>query len=326
MIATPAIFTRRRRARARPMKKISPEGLARRAAGRRALLDPLVREMHAAYMGEGLSIYALARRYDRTTAAIRGLFEVRGLPIRPWTGKLPRRDPVTGQTIPRPRPSPADLERILAAMTSLRVPAELKLDWREWPLEQRGAFIARYRQLHPSADDRPAGPFSANVVPFDYASPRAWEIVDALNRGRDSHRAAAKLDICTQGVIWDDRLWFWSPKCRGYYAGRWRPGIGRPALHRVLWEQTHRRPIPPGHVVGPADGNLNNLDPANLVLRTRREVAIANRGDYLAARSRDTVALLLARSRSAAGPSHSESTTTHHGHHTHTLRQLRGAV
>lgn len=41
-------------------------------------------------------------------------------------------------------------------------------------------------------------------------------------------------------------------------------------LHRLVWEEVHG-PIPAGQICAFKDGNKQNCDPANLVLRTRRE-------------------------------------------------------
>ena len=161
-------------------------------------------------------------------------------------------------------------------------------------MERRGEFIRRVRAKVRSPYDRPETPFSANVEPFDYTTPRARAIMDAMNAGRDSRHAKTKIDLRSQGVIWRGKLWFWCDQT-GYQIGLWTPGKGRPALHRVLWEEEHGRPVPGGGVVRCADGNPNNLDPANLVLATRNEIARENQAAGLFRKSRAQMSALLER-------------------------------
>jgi len=76
-------------------------------------------------------------------------------------------------------------------------------------------------------------------------------------------------------------LWFWNPKVGGafgaYYRGCWNLEDGRPALHRVIWERMHGRPLRPDELVVCADGNKNNLAPGNLETITRAQNAIRNK-------------------------------------------------
>ncbi|MDR2370424.1 MAG: HNH endonuclease [Treponema sp.] len=66
----------------------------------------------------------------------------------------------------------------------------------------------------------------------------------------------------------------------GYIDVRIHNPTGKPwknwkAKHRIIWEKT-RGKIPPGRVVIFADGNKLNLDPDNLVLVSRSELAVMN--------------------------------------------------
>ena len=159
----------------------------------------------------------------------------------------------------------------------------------------RSRFAADRARIK-SPNDRPTTPFSSNVTPFDYACPVAQEIVRARNAGTDSRSARTKLDIRSQGVIFRGLLWFWNINFCGYYLGiPWTKEHGRPALHRVLWEETHG-PIPAGHVVSYIDKNPNNLDPANLYLRSRDTVCRENQAAAITRKSREITALLLKRS------------------------------
>lgn len=47
--------------------------------------------------------------------------------------------------------------------------------------------------------------------------------------------------------------------------------------HHILWEKVHGKPIPPGHVLIFGDGNRLNLEPENLILITRGQLAIMNK-------------------------------------------------
>lgn len=47
--------------------------------------------------------------------------------------------------------------------------------------------------------------------------------------------------------------------------------------HRLIWEQHHSRPVPPGHVVIFGDGNKRNCDPDNLILVSRQQLAVLNK-------------------------------------------------
>jgi HNH endonuclease len=48
------------------------------------------------------------------------------------------------------------------------------------------------------------------------------------------------------------------------------------AKHLLVWEEAHG-PIPPGHVILFGDGNRKNLDINNLIMVTRKQLAILNK-------------------------------------------------
>jgi hypothetical protein len=174
------------------------------------------------------------------------------------------------------------------------VPAALKSVWRSWSLARRGAFLRRMRARLgvPLARDR--GPYSSNMTPFDYASPEAQALCAKLNEGTNSRTARCKIDLCSEGVIFEGGLWFWNPKV-GYQSGPWHPGRGRLALHHVLWERWNGCRVPAGHVLRYRDGNPNNLVAANLSLVPRDELARENQGRALTRKSRALTKALLGR-------------------------------
>lgn len=273
--------------------KPQPKTYARIAATRRATLDPLVAQMHADYMG-GMSLNAVGRKYGKRYGVVRELFQTRGLFVR-TVQKAPARG-ANGRIIPNAPLTPAELEQLIQSATRISVPPRLKIEWRTWSLERRGEFIARLRAHLNTGQDRPTTPFSDNVEPFDYSTAKAHEIANTSNSGTDSRTAHTKIKPCSQGVIWDGRLWFWSRKVGYQASGPWTPERGRPSLHQTIWEQANGCSVPAGHVIRFADGNPNNHTPANLVLITRNEVARENQAQWLTSRSRESTALLLKRS------------------------------
>ena len=268
----------------RPNKK--PPGRAR------SLSDALTAAMHADHLS-GQKYREIESRYGRPKGSVRSLFVTRGLPIQRRQGTVRRAADGTYQPlVPK---SPAEIEALIQAARKLAVPGELKSEWRMWSLARRARFIARLRQRLASPNDRPEKPFSANVTPFDYGTREAWEIVKAMNAGKDSRTAAAKMDLRSQGVIHEGKLWFWSTSARGYFSGgAWTPERGRPSLHRMLYEREHG-PVTAGMVVRFADGNPNNLTPANLVLLHKNDIMRENQAQGLSRRSRTKTAILLSR-------------------------------
>lgn len=251
----------------------------------------LIERMHVDY--ETSSLAAVGRKYGRCGQQIRDLFVSRGFSVRPF--KSVPYNKKNGQILPFVPKTAKEISGIVSKLEKIRIPDELRLEWRHWTLAKRGAFIARVRAKLKSDRDRPNTRFSSNVEPFDYASPRAHEIADRINRGLSSREFKVKIDLCSQGVIYRGQLWFWSPKT-GYGLGPWTKEKGRPQLHRHIWEQLHGRKVPPGHVVRFADGNSNNFIDKNLYLATRNDLCRENQSKALMQRSRQQTALLLERS------------------------------
>ena len=258
---------------------------------RRARLDPLAAQLYADYQ-KPMSFAALSRLYKIERRSIRDLFEIRGFEIRAANPK--QRHAPGGRFASYIPLTDEQLKTLIDNATSLSVPVELKLEWRHWSLERRGDFIRRMRARLDRLDDQPQTPFSANVRPFDYATAEAHAIVARMNVGTDSRSARVKINICSQGVIWRDQLWFWSPKV-GYQCGPWTPQHGRPSLHKTIWEEANGRKVPAGHVLRFIDGNPNNLTAENLRLLSRNDVARENQAKSLLNRARATTALLLNR-------------------------------
>ena len=242
--------------------------------------------LHAEYVA-GASLRATARKCERSSAWLAGIFRRLGLSVRenPRRHLGVRRD---GTSPPRPVRAVAQLLALADSLTHLHVPKELKTEWRLWSLALRGRFIARARRRLRSPTDRPKGSFSSNVEPFDYGSAAAHRIAAATVGARASHR----VKISSQGVIWKEELWFWSAQHRSYVAK------GRPfcTLHHAIWETAAGRSVPKGFCVCRADGNPNNLLPNNLVLRSVAELLPEFAGRAVFQRSRAITALLLQRS------------------------------
>ena len=265
------------------------------------LPNDMITVMYAEYSA-GASLSDIGRRYGgRNRSTIRGLFSQRGLIIRPSaTNDRPRDE--CGNLLPNPDHTPAQIERIIQTMTKIKIPVELSIEWRKWSLEKRADFIARIRARLQSPDDRPDLPFSDNVEPFDYGSQRAWEIVNRANQGLGSHYWKVKIDLCSQGVIYKGRLWFWSTKV-GYQSGPWTPEGGRPSLHHTIWEEHTGSKVPTGFALRFADRNPNNLVPENLVLISRNDISRENQATGLTRKSRELTTILLNRTQQK-GQSH----------------------
>ncbi|MES2569438.1 MAG: HNH endonuclease signature motif containing protein [Verrucomicrobiota bacterium] len=255
-----------------------------------ALPKDLVDRMYADYQS-GLSLTAVGRLHGRSHKTIRGLFTCRGLSIREASVK---NRSSSGAFAPLKPLSAEEIDALIADAKKLTIPWVLKSEWKKWPMEKRADFIARVRAKLNSPNDRPSTPFSSDLEPFDYASPRARAIADKANAGLDSQHAVVKIDLCSQGVIWREQLWFWARRI-GYVCGPWTRAGGRPVLHHVIWEDHHGRNVPPSHVVTFLDGNRNNHAPENLSLRTRDDVCRANQAGALFKKSREMTAILLKR-------------------------------
>jgi hypothetical protein len=267
----------------------------RAASKRRARLDGIALHAHADYQ-RPMPLKAVARKYDTDASTLRHVFRRNGLSLRSFKriARQPNGSPV--RLVPL---TSAQIENLIKKAQDIRVPFELKFEWRRWPLARRGKFIARLREKLKLPTDRPCSWFSPNVEAFDYASLRAHEIARRMNAGRNSRTAAVMIKTVSQGVLYKGKFFFWAADRGGchsgaYYIGPWRPGIGRPALHHIIWEEFNG-PIPAGHIVRARDGNPNNLDPANLFLATKNDVARENQAAALAKKSREITALLLRR-------------------------------
>ena len=246
--------------------------------------------LHAEYQA-GASLTKLAAKYGRSRKGISDAFARRGLPMR-TPPKRPRL--ANGCIAPFVPKTDAEIEELIQKATKIKVPQALTKDWRRWPLWRRAGFIGRLRARLKSAEDRPETPFSSNVEPFDYFSPKARAIAAKLNQGRNSQTKRVAMRPSSQGVIWRGELFFWSHQVGYTHWGGWnRATEGRPSLHHIIWEEATGREVPAGHVVRFADGNKNNLDPSNLVLATRDSVARENQATALTRKSREKTATLL---------------------------------
>jgi hypothetical protein len=261
--------------------------------------------MHADY-SRGVVFSKIGRRFPqrdgrpRNGQCIRNLFRRHRFPLRPMEDKYRRRHSErTGCFLASERHSPAEVARLVKRQKVIAVPAELRREWRHWPMARRRDFIVRLRARLKPAGGRPAWKFSANVTPFDYWTPAAWEVLRRENSGRRSRLWRQRLFPKSQGVIYGGSLWFWNKKYGGtfgaYYRGTWRRTDKRPALHRVIWEAAHGRSLAEDEMVIHADGNKNNLAPGNLQLLTRAANGIRNRDAGRARKGEAKARILLER-------------------------------
>ena len=256
-----------------------------------SFIDPLIQEYKA-----GTSLASLARKCRKERRTLRGIFQRRGVHIRPVPYTIKRG--YSGQFAPAKPLTTAQLDKLIAGLTRVCVPESLKREWRLWPMSKRMWFIRRAFERFPS--DRPAGPLSPGMKFFDYGTPEAREIIDRKNWGRNSRNKRASIKPCSQGIIFEGELYFWMTR-RGesraaYFVGSWKPGIGRPSLHQTLWQRYNGRKQRENETVIFKDGNKNNFRPENLVLRSRADCARQNISIWRLKRSRENTALLLKRS------------------------------
>jgi hypothetical protein len=255
----------------------------------------LILAMHADYQ-TGMTLAAVERKYARGRATLRNLFVSRGLPIRtpiPNAIRLHRPD---GCWVAKAPATEAEIEAAIRASTKLAIPESLNLDWRKWDLPRRGEFIRRLKAHIRYEPTAPRGPHSPNVKPFDYTTPAAWSILNAANAGLPSRLWAQKMDIKSEGLIYQGQLWFWNPKMGGYMR-RGNRDAGEPhwlALHRRIYAAKHG-PIPGDMTVRFRDGNPNNFRLSNLYLCPKQEVCRENQAAALNRKSMERTAALLNR-------------------------------
>jgi hypothetical protein len=210
--------------------------------------------MYADYKS-GLSLSAIGRKYGVYEVGV--IFRARKLPVRAF--KIPFGRGPSGAFLRAPEPGKRELEAIIAGMTRIMVPPPLRIVWRHWSDARRKDFVDRVRRrLAGKITSRPESPFSSNVEPFDYFSPRARAF-------------PVKPRLASQGVIWRGELFYWTRQAGYLRSGAWSPRLGRPSLHHLVWSESNGRPVPEKYTVVHLDGNWNNLDPQNLGLRAMTE-------------------------------------------------------
>lgn len=244
---------------------------------------PLVMRMHRDHLG-GMNLYQLSRKYEYGDGNIKAVFEHFGLQviIEKGAGWFPR-------TLHRH--TEAEILALVAKTGRVMVPHALRTEWREWTLEKRWWLVQRLIEKHGLPFDLPSGPYSANVKPFHYGTPEAHAVAARVNAGLNSRQWLCHLKIMSRGVIYDGHLWSYVPDY-GYVRGHFKKGLGRLVLHRELYK-AHHGEIPADCVVRFLDGNENNLDPANLTLATRNDVARENQANHLTTKSRQKLAALI---------------------------------
>ncbi|MBK8037723.1 MAG: HNH endonuclease [Verrucomicrobiaceae bacterium] len=243
----------------------------------------LVRKMHREHLG-GLYLRDLQRKHGYMDGNIKNAFVRLGLEVKlcPTLGHYER-------TLHR-----HSREEILALVEQTRrivVPPALRTEWREWTMEKRWWLIQALIKKHGMPYELPKGPYSANVVPFHYGTPAAHETAAKVNAGLNSRQWLCHLKIMSRGVIYDGHLWSYVPD-NGYVRGQFKKGEGRKVLHREIYK-AHHGEIPAGCVVRFIDGNENNLDPANLRLATRNDLARENQAKHFTSISRRKLQALL---------------------------------
>ncbi|GAA5137512.1 hypothetical protein GCM10023213_14370 [Prosthecobacter algae] len=244
----------------------------------------LLKKMHEDHLA-GLRLFELEAKYGYGRWNIRKAFEGAGLQL------IKRGDGRFQKTLYFH--SEAEIAAFVEKSTRFVVPRPLATEWREWPLEKRASLVRQMVAKHGWPNPRPEGPFSAGLEPFDYTSPRAHEVAAQMNAGLASRDWICHLKICSRGVIFEGKLYCWIQKY-GYVRGGFTKGKGRECLHRLLYSRYHG-PIPSDGIVRFRDGNQNNMDPANLYLETRNDLARQNQAAGLTRRSRAHTAALLKR-------------------------------
>lgn len=225
----------------------------------------------------GKKMAAIERDHAIGRGSLRQIFRRRGYVVPSAPGQ-PQRDPVTGQVIPL---RPATSAQIAAAIRKLKrigVPPELRQEWKKRSMAWRMKLIRRIRAHVRERYPRPRTPFSKNVIPFEYGTPAAMRLAEQFNAGRTSQNKVTHIRPCSQGVIYQGRLWFWAHRNDGRDAGARYSEMGpapRRALHHVIYEEHHGR-IPARHTVIFRDGNKNNFAPENLALRSKADCARMN--------------------------------------------------
>jgi hypothetical protein len=260
------------------------------------LTREFVEAVHRDYVA-GMTLAAAGRKYGHDRRTLRDCFARFGLKIRPLHYEIIRGR--HGQIAPVKPKTDREINELVAKAPRMAVPGPLRVEWRHWSMSRRMWLIGKLRNRFPST--RPKGAYSSNVVPFDYGTPAPREIMESMNEGTNSRTKRCQLRPISEGVIFEGRLWFWVSQHKnrgnmqgdGYFIGTWKPGRGRPCLHHELWERTHGRKVPEGYTVVHADGNKNNLEPSNLVLRSRADCARQNIVIWRMKRSREQTAALL---------------------------------
>lgn len=269
----------------------------------RRVPDALIHAMHADYM-TGMSFADVERKYNRGASTLRDLFKSRGLPVRtpaPNAWRVHRPDGTWDHKAPA---TEKEITAAIKASTKLIIPASLKLDWRRWDLQKRAKFIARLKAHLNYQRTCPSGPISPGFTPFDYTTPAAWDIVNEANRGLGSTAWVLKMDIKSEGLIYDGLMWFWNAHMGGYMR-RGNRTAGEPcwiALHRHVY-QTKVGSIPTGFCVRFRDQNKNNLRPSNLYLASKNEACRENQAKALSRKSKERTQALLNKHQQPA-PSH----------------------
>jgi len=269
--------------------------------GKRLLTDAQIHEAGKLWLG-GMHLRGLAMRFGVSKYCLHRYMLRAGYRLSPEERR--RRD-VASRFVKTTVPlTDAEIAGLIERSTRFAIPPELRREWRSWPLVRRVWFVRALRAKLQRPGEMPTRPFSANVTPFDYGSELAHALVALANVGTDSRSARAKIDICSQGVIYRRRLYFWTPKAGYVSDGGWNAETGRPLLTHRIWADAHGGTMPEGCVIRMRDGNPNNLDSANLVFMTKNDVARENHARAIGRKSAEKMRAVLELAR--AGGLHAE--------------------
>src|ERR1700675_2920110 len=101
----------------------------------------LVARMHAEY-SSGKSLAEVCRLFGkRNRKTVRDVFKCRGLKVRPVPYQIVRGK--SGRIAPIRRRTATEIRAIISQLAKLGIPAQLRVEWRKWPLARRHDFISR---------------------------------------------------------------------------------------------------------------------------------------------------------------------------------------
>lgn len=261
------------------------------------MADELASAMVAAYAA-GKSLTEVGRIFPlrgkaRTYTSVREVLRRRGVVIRESAMSRTREKcPVTGRLLAKRRFSDDEIKELISKESRMRIPPALKWEWRIWSVERRRLVLGWLRDRFPST--RPTGTLVLEgAMFFDRCTPEAQALCDSLNVGTNSWTAVIKLDVRSEGIIFEDEFWFWLRKTGYLRMGPWKSDATKAMLQRHLWERWNGE-LPPSHVVQHVNGNRNDFSRENLVAVHREKLLRSNQNGALNRRANGTLKTLMA--------------------------------